>query len=149
MDEKDVQILKALQQDGRLSIREVSAKVNLSPSPVQERVRRLEQDGVITQYAALLNAKKIGKGTMVICQVTIKEHNKKAAQAFIDGVLAFPEVTECYNIAGDFDFLLKIVTESIETYHDFFVNKLSEVANIGQTKSIFVMDVIKQTHQLL
>lgn len=149
MDEKDVQILRVLQEDGRRSIREVATRVNLSPSPVQERVRRLEQEQVITQYAALLDPKKINKGTMVICQVTIKEHNKKAAQAFINGILSFPEVTECYNIAGDFDFLLKIVTESIETYHDFFVNRLSEVANIGQTKSIIVMDVIKQTHKLL
>lgn len=149
LDEKDIQILKALQEDGRLSIREVAAKVNLSPTPTQERIRRLEREEVILQYGALLNHKKINKGTIVLCHITIKDHNKNAAQEFIDEILTIDEVTECYNIAGDFDFVLKIVTESIEAYHQFFVNRLSEVANIGQKKSIFVMDVVKQTHKLL
>lgn len=149
LDEKDLQILRVLQENGKLSIREVASKVNLSPSPTQERIRRLENEGVITQYGALLNPRKLGKGIIVICHVTIKEHNKHAAQAFIDKITSFKEVIECYNIAGDFDFMLKIITDSMETYHHFFVNELSEVPNIGHTKSIFVMDVIKHTHQLL
>lgn len=148
-DEKDYQILKVLEADGRLSIREVAAKVHLSATPTLERIRRLEQNGVIMQYGALLNHKKINKGIIVICQVSLKEHNRKAAKQFLDKIHSFKEVLECYNIAGDFDFMLKIVSESMETYHDFFVNKLSEVPHIGHTKSIFVMNVMKQTHQML
>ena len=149
LDEKDYQILKVLEENARLSIREVAAKVHLSPTPTLERIRRLEQNGVIMQYGALLNHKKIRKGIIVICQVSIREHNRKAAKQFLDKIHSFKEVLECYNIAGDFDFMLKIVSESMETYHDFFVNKLSEVPYIGHTKSIFVMSVMKQTHQML
>lgn len=149
LDEKDLQILKVLQENGRLSIREVAAKINLSSTPTQERIRRLERDGVILQYAALVNQKKISKGTTVLCQVTLIKHNKQAAYQFIEKIMSFNEVVECYNIAGDYDFSLKIITESIESYHDFFVNQLSEVPFIGNTKSIFVMSAIKQTHMLV
>lgn len=144
LDEKDRKILKVLQADGRLSIREVAAKVHLSPTPVQERIKRLEREGVIIGYAAQIDSKKIGQGTIVLCQVTIKEHNKKATQEFASDIMELPEVTECYNVAGDADFILKIVTSSIEAYHEFFLNKLSEVKHIGNKKSIIVMDVIKQ-----
>lgn len=149
LDEKDLQILTIVEHDARLSIREIAAKVHLSPTPVHGRLKRMEQAGVIKGYGALLDSRKIGKGIIVICQVTLKEHNKQAAREFIKAIHSFKEVVECYNIAGDFDFMLRIVTESMETYHDFFVNKLSEAAYIGQTKSIFVMDVIKQTHVML
>lgn len=149
LDEKDLQILKVLQENGRLSIREVAAKIHLSPTPTQERIRRLEKDGVIDQYAALVNQKKVGKGTIVLCNVTLTQHSKKAAFKFIEKISSFKEVTECYNIAGEYDFALKIITESIESYHEFFVNQLSEVPFIGNTKSIFVMSVIKQTHKII
>lgn len=149
LDEKDYQILRVLQENARLSIREVATKVFLSPTPTHERIKRLEQYGVIRHYGAILNPKKVNKGIMVICQVTVTIHNKEAAQQFIDAVTSFKEVLECYNIAGDYDFMLKIVTESMESYHDFFVNKLTAVAYVGQTKSTFVMDVIKDTHMIL
>lgn len=146
LDEKDLQILKVLQENGRLSIREVAAKIHLSATPTQERIRRLEKDGVILQYAALVNQKKVDKGTTVLCHVKLTQHNKKAAQEFIDKIMTLKEVVECYNIAGDYDFTLKIVTESIESYHEFFVSQLGEVPFICNTKSIFVMSVIKHTH---
>jgi DNA-binding Lrp family transcriptional regulator len=86
---------------------------------------------------------------MVICHVSLREHDKKTAQGFVNGIVQFKEVIECYNISGDFDFMLKIVSESMESYHDFFINYLSEVKGIGQTKSIFVMDIIKDTHEVI
>lgn len=149
LDDKDYQILKVLQENARLSVREVAARVHLSTTPTHERIKRLEQNGVIKQYGALLDPKKINKGITVICQVTLKEHNKRAGQEFLNAVVSFKEVVDCYNIAGDFDFLLRIVTNSMESYHDFFVNQLCEVPYIGQTRSIFVMSVIKQTHMFL
>ncbi len=149
LDEKDYEILRLLEENAKLTVREIAVKINLSPTPAHERIKRLEKNGVIKNYSAILDKKKVNKGIVVICMVTLREHNKKAGAIFINAVLAFREVLECYNISGDFDFMLKITAESMDSYHDFFVNKLTEIKGIGQTKSIFVMDIIKETHQLL
>lgn len=149
LDGKDAEILRLLQENAKLTIREIASKVHLSPTPTHERIKRLEREGVIRKYVALLDNRKINKGITVIVQISLKEHNKRAAQEFIDAVLDFKEVTECYNISGDFDFMLKIVVESMESFHYFSVNKLSEISGIAQTKSIFVMDTIKETPLLL
>lgn len=149
LDAKDYEILGLLQENAKLTIREIASKIHLSPTPTHERIKRLEREGVIRQYVALLDNRKINKGIIVICQISLKEHNRRSAQEFIDAVLQFTEVTECYNISGDFDFMLKIVTSSMESYHSFSMNKLSEISGIAQTKSIFVMDTIKDTQVLL
>ena len=149
IDTKDAEILVLLQQNAKLTVRELASKIHLSPTPTHERIKRMEQEGVILQYGALVDNRKVNKGIMVICHVSLREHNKIAAQQFINAVIAFKEVTECYNISGDFDFMLKIMASSMESFHKFFVNQLSEVPNIGQTKSTFVMDIIKQTHVLM
>ncbi len=146
IDNKDLEILSLLQQNAKLTVREIAARVHLSPTPTHDRIKRMEQEGVILQYGALVDNRKVGKGIMVICHVSLKDHNKSAAQAFITGVTQLKEVVECYNISGDFDFMLKIISSSMESFHKFFVNELSEVPNIGQTKSTFVMDVIKQSN---
>jgi DNA-binding Lrp family transcriptional regulator len=127
----------------------VAAQIHLSPTPTHERIKRLEQQGVIRQYAALLDNRKINRKLMVLCLVSLKEHDKQTAQAFVNGIIQFKEVIECYNIAGEYDFMLKIVTESMETYHNFFINYLGEVKGISKAQSVFVMDIIKDTHQLL
>lgn len=148
-DEKDIAILRLLQEDGRLSVREIAAQIHLSPTPTHERIKRLETSGVIKQYAALLNHRLAQKTIMVFCHVSLKEHDKKLARGFIQAISKFDEVIECYNISGEFDFLLKIVAKDMEAYHQFYVNRLSEVKGIGQTKSSFVMDVIKETHKII
>jgi Lrp/AsnC family transcriptional regulator, leucine-responsive regulatory protein len=149
LDNKDIEILHLLQINAKLTVREIASKVHLSSTPVHERIKRMEKSGVIQQYAALVDHRLVNKGIMVICQISLKEHDKKTAQLFIDAILQFKEVIECYNISGEFDFMLKIVTESMDSYHQFFVNQLSEIKGIAQTKSIFVMNVVKQTHQIL
>ncbi|MGA0558998.1 Lrp/AsnC family transcriptional regulator [Larkinella sp. VNQ87] len=146
LDQKDYEILRLLQDNAKLTVREIASKVHLSATPVHERIKRMEQQGVIRQYAALLDNRKVGRGLMVICQVSLKEHDRKTAQAFIDGVSGFQEVVECYNISGDFDFMLKIVVDDMDSYHHFMVNHLNEIKGIGQTKSIFVMAVLKEVH---
>lgn len=146
IDKKDLEIVALLQQNARLTVREIARQVHLSPTPTFERIKRLEQEGVIRNYGALVDHRKVGKSIMVICNISLREHNKAAASAFIEGITALDEVIECYNISGDFDFMLKIVASSMESFHKFFVDRLNEVPNIGQTRSFFVMDVIKQTH---
>ena len=149
LDEKDISILRLLQQNARITVKEISDKVHLSTTPVHERIKRMEEAGVIKQYAALLNPAKVKKGLMVICYVSLKEHNKNAGTKFIKAIHELNEVIECYNISGEFDFMLKVVTEDMNAYYDFHVNRLSQIENMGHVQSVFVMGIIKQTHQLV
>ena len=114
LDSKDFEILKLLQQDAKLTVREIASRIHLSPTPTHERIKRLENEKVIKGYAALIDNRKVDKKIMVICHVSLKEHDKKTAQAFVSGITGFKEVVECYNISGEFDFMLKILSESME-----------------------------------
>ncbi|GAB3964101.1 Lrp/AsnC family transcriptional regulator [Spirosoma terrae] len=149
LDEKDYDILRLLQRNAKLTVRDIAQRVHLSPTPTHERIKRLEQTGVIKQYAALLDNRKLNRKLMVLCLVSLKEHDKQTAHEFVRGIVAFKEVVECFNIAGEYDFMLKIITENMETYHDFFINYLGEVKGIGKAQSVFVMDIIKDTHELI
>lgn len=149
LDEKDIAILRLLQENAKMTVREIAAAVHLSTTPVHERIRRMEQSGVIRQYVTLVDHRRVGKGLMVICYVSLKEHNKKAGVHFIGAILKMNEVAECYNISGEFDFMLKVVVANMDTYYDFHVNKLSQIENVGHVQSIFVMGILKQTHQLV
>ena len=149
IDEKDLAILKLLQQNARITVKEISQQIHLSTTPVHERIKRMEEAGVIKQYATLLDHSKVKKGLMVICYVSLRQHNKTAGTRFIKMIQNMPEVMECYNISGEFDFMLKVVCEDMNDYYDFHVNKLSETENVGHVQSIFIMGIIKQTHQLV
>ncbi|HEY0059281.1 MAG TPA: Lrp/AsnC family transcriptional regulator [Flavisolibacter sp.] len=149
LDSKDLHILRLLQQNARVTVKEISEKMHLSTTPVHERIKRMEEAGVIKQYATLVDHTKVKKNLMAICYVSLKEHNKTAGSKFIKAILEMNEVTECYNISGEFDFMLKVMVENMDAYYDFHVNKLSQVENMGQLQSIFVMGIIKQTHQLV
>ncbi len=149
LDEKDRAILRLLQENGKITVREIAGLVHLSTTPVHERIKRMEDSGVIKQYAALVDQSRVKKGLMIICYVSLKEHNKKSGARFIKTIHELQEVTECYNISGEFDFMLKVVVENMDEYYNFHVNKLGQLENIGQLQSTFVMGVIKETHQLV
>jgi|SRR5215471_12743547 len=146
LDEKDLAILRLLQHNARITVKEISDKIHLSTTPVHERIKRMEEAGVIKQYATLVDHSKVKKGLMVICYVSLKQHNKSAGVKFIRMIQEMKEVIECYNISGEFDFMLKVLVENMDAYYNFHVNKLSEAENIGHVQSVFVMGVIKQTH---
>ena len=149
LDQKDLAILKLLQQNARITVKEISDKVHLSTTPVYERIKWMEEEGVIKQYATLVDHSKIKKGLMVICYVSLKQHNKTAGLKFIKAINEMSEIIECYNISGEFDFMLKVVTENMDSYYDFHVNRLSEIENIGNVQSVFVMGVVKETHVMI
>lgn len=149
LDKTDLSILKLLQMNARATVKEIAEKVHLSTTPVHERIKRLELTGVIKQYATLVDHTKVKKGLMVICYVSLKEHSKNAGMKFIKSINQLHEVIECYNISGEFDFMLKVVEENMDSYYDFHVNRLSLIENMGNIQSVFVMGVIKQTHQLI
>ncbi|WP_245605233.1 Lrp/AsnC family transcriptional regulator [Niabella soli] len=149
LDKKDLEILKLLQENARMPVKEIAENIHLSPTPVHERIRRMENGGIIKQYAALLDPQKLNKGMMVLCYVSLKQHDKKAGLKFIQAINALHEVIECYSISGEFDFMLKVMARDMVGFYDFHVNKLSQVENLGHVQSIFVMGVIKETHLLL
>jgi Lrp/AsnC family transcriptional regulator, leucine-responsive regulatory protein len=149
LDKTDLEILQLLQHNARITIKEIAEKVHLSTTPVHERIRRLEERGVIKQYVTLLDGAKVKKGLMVICYISLRQHSKMAGNKFIKAILEMNEVIECLTISGEFDFMLKVVAENMDAYYDFHVNRLSQIENIGNVQSVFVMGVIKQTHQLV
>ena len=148
-DKKDLAILKLLQQNARLTVKEISEKVHLSTTPVHERIKRMEESGIIKEYVTILDNSKVKKGLTVICYVSLKQHGKNAGVKFIKTINDLNEVIECFSISGEFDFVLKVVCEDMNAYYDFHVNKLSEIENVGHLQSVFVMGIIKQTHQVV
>ena len=149
LDKTDLHILKLLQQNARITIKEISEKVHLSTTPVHERIRRMESSGVIKQYATIVNGALLKKGLMTICYVSIRQHSKNAGAQFIQAIQEMEEVIECLTISGEFDFMLKVVSENMDAYYHFHVNKLGELDNIANVQSVFVMGEVKQTHQLV
>ncbi|ANE53107.1 Lrp/AsnC family transcriptional regulator [Flavisolibacter tropicus] len=149
LDKTDLAILRLLQQNARITIKEISEKVHLSSTPVHERIRRMEETGVIKQYVTLLNGAMLKKGLMVICYLTLRQHSKAAGDKFIKTIMQMDEVIECLTISGQFDFMLKVVAENMDAYYDFHVNRLGQIENVGNVQSVFVMGVIKQSHQLV
>lgn len=149
LDDKDLNILRLLQNDAKLTIKELAKEVNLSASPVFERVKRLEQEGFINRYAAVLDAEKLNRGFTVFCQVKLKIHDKSVGNDFVNEIREINEVAECYNISGDYDFLLKVQVRDMKHYQDFVFNKLGSVDSIGSTHSTFVMAEVKNIHGLM
>jgi Lrp/AsnC family leucine-responsive transcriptional regulator len=145
IDQKDAEILRLLQQDARYTVKEISARINLSPSPTFDRQKRLEKDSFIKGYVAVVDYKKAGNGLIVLCNVRLKEQNRECGLAFIDSISALDEVVECYNTSGEYDFMLKIYLRDMEHYQDFVFNKLGTIKSVGSFHSTFVISEIKNS----
>jgi len=148
LDVTDIKLLKCLQEDSNKTTKELAALVNLSPTPVYERIRKLENDGYVKKYVALLDAEKLGKELIVFCDITLKQHTKEIGNKFVKDILSLKEITACYNISGDYDFRLKILVNSMKDYQDFVINSLGDIKNIGSAHSTFVMGTIKQSNKI-
>jgi len=148
LDDTDIRLLKLLGEDSNVTMKELAAKVNLSPSPVFERVKRLENNGYIKKYIALIDAEKLNHGLIVFCNIRLKHHDKSIGQEFVADIMRISEVVECYNISGDYDFLLKVYVRDMKQYQDFVFNKLGSVKSIGSTHSTFVMYENKNSHNI-
>ncbi|MEO9020661.1 MAG: Lrp/AsnC family transcriptional regulator [Ginsengibacter sp.] len=148
-DKKDMAILELLQQNAKITVKEISEKIHLSTTPVHERIKRMEETGIIKEYVTIVDNAKVKKGLTVICYVSLKQHGKNAGIKFIKTMNDLNEVIECFSISGEFDFILKVICEDMNAYYDFHVNKLSEIENVGHLQSVFVMGIIKQTHRVV
>jgi len=148
LDNKDISILRALQQNARMTVKDLALKVHLSPTPVFERLRRLEAEGYIRKYTAVLDASKLGRGFLVFCSVRLRRMGKDIANDFVSRIKDIPEVAECYNISGDFDYLLKIYAPDMQYYNDFLINTLGTIESLGSVQSCFVMNEVKNNYGL-
>ena len=146
LDETDRKILRILQRNSDLTVKELAAKLHLSTSPTFERQKRLERDGYIERYMAVLNPRKVGNGIMVLCNIRLKQHSQELIQEFMDVVQNLEEITECYNTSGDYDFLIKVYAHDMKSYQQFMLNTLGTINCIGSLHSIFVIDETKNTH---
>ena len=148
LDKVDLQILRILQENSRLTTKELAAKVSLSSTPVFERLKRLETNGYIKKYIAILDADKLNQGFMVFCKVKLQRVNYDIATKFARIIADIPEVTECYNISGSFDYLLKIHAPDMKYYQSFILNVLGRIEYLASLEIVFVMDVIKHEYNV-
>ena len=148
LDATDLSILRCLQQDARLTIKDISREVNLSSTPVFERIKRMEREGYIKRYVTILDAEKLHKGFIVFCSVRLSPLNKKVAEEFCDTIREIPEVTECYNISGEYDYLMKVHAPNMKYYQQFLINVIGTIGSVGSVQSTFVMQEIKQSYSL-
>ena len=146
LDDRDEDILRALQENARLTNKELAAKVHLSTTPTYERVKRLERLGFIKQYATILDAAKLNKGFAVFCSIKLRRLNSEMAMDFTEMVKQIPEVTECYNISGSFDYLLRIQSPDMQYYQKFLLNVIGRHDNIASIESTFVMEEVKHEY---
>ena len=142
-DVYDIAILREVQHSAKITVKELSEKVNLSPTPVFERLKKLEKEGYITGYHARLNPKLLGLNLTVMCYVSLRYHQKDLIEIFMREVVLFPEVRECFHIAGMYDFLLRVMISDMDAYQHFVSHKLASMENIGNVQSAFVMSEIK------
>ena len=143
LDEIDRKIVVALQADGRLPIVDLADKVGLSPTPCQRRVKRLEEEGVITRYAALIAPAALGYGLQALVEVTLDDHSEKTVEAFEAAIRARPEVVACYAVTGDMDFLLHIFAPDLANFSDFALKALLRMPGVKGSRSSFIMQAIK------
>lgn len=146
LDKIDYNILKILQNNSNLTTKELAEKVNLSTTPVFERLKRLQNDGYIKRYIAILDAEKLHCGFIVFCQVKLKQVNTRIAKEFTEAVEQMPEVVECYNTSGEFDYLLKIHVTDMVVYRTFILEQLGMINCVASVQSIFVMDEVKHAY---
>jgi len=139
LDRTDKKILKILQNDGRITTKELAQKLHLTNTPVYERVKKLEKNGIIKQYSAVLDPHSIDRSLIIFLTVSIKSHKKSVVEEFKEAALALPEVMEFYYISGNFDSLIKVMVKDMEEYKTFIEDKLSTLEHINQFQSSFVI----------
>ena len=148
LDETDVRLLKALQKDAKANTKELCDEQHISKTPIYERIKRLENEGVITGYTAIVDNKKVGLPLVVFCNVSLAVHDDEHICRFREDIANIDEVMECYSTGGVFDFLLKIVLKDMDEFNRFVFEKLTKVHGIVKMQSSFVLSEIKHTTSL-
>ncbi|WP_299116771.1 Lrp/AsnC family transcriptional regulator [uncultured Winogradskyella sp.] len=145
LDEIDKHLLKLLQNDSKQTNKALSYALGLSVTAVYERIKKLENNGIIKQYVALIDKKKVDKAFIAFCHVKLVQHSQDYVIKFEREVRKLDEVLECYHISGDYDYLIKVLVEDMEEFREFMVKKLTRIDHIGSTHSMFVINEVQHT----
>lgn len=139
LDQIDLAILRRVQEDNRITIKQMAADLNLSTTPIFERLRKLEQKGYISRQVAILNPASLDLKLTAFINISIGKHSSDGLNAFADQVIVFPEVLECYHVSGQSDFVIKVVVRDMEAYNRFLLDKISTVPNISKIETSFAL----------
>lgn len=139
LDHTDISILKILQENARLTNQEIAEKLHKTASPIYRRIKRLEEEGFIKRYVAILDPQKIDRGMMAFTHVQLKDHSQDSLRLFEQAIIRLPEVLECYHMTGMYDFILKVAVKDLAAYHEFLMNELFGIMAIGSVQSTLVM----------
>lgn len=145
LDKIDKKLLELLQVDSKQTTKQLSLQLGLSVTAVYERIKKLEKEEVIKQYVALVNKNKIGKSFLVFCHIRLEKHTKEYIAVFEREINKLEEVTECFHVSGDYDYILKIYVKDMDEYREFMVNKITALKHIGSTHSIFTIGEVKNS----
>ncbi|NRB82473.1 MAG: Lrp/AsnC family transcriptional regulator [Winogradskyella sp.] len=145
LDQTDKQLLHLLQKDSKQTNKALSNALGLSVTAVYERIKKLENNGIISSYVALIDKKKVEKSFVAFCHVKLSQHSQDYVMKFEREVRKLDEVLECYHISGDYDYLLKVLVTDMEAFREFMVKKLTKIDHIGSTHSMFMISEVKHT----
>lgn len=143
LDRNNRKILNLLQHNGRMTNAELAERTGLSPATTLERVKKMERQGYIEGYVALLNRKMVDRGTLAFAHVSLTQHTRETVAGFKEAIAELPEVLEVYHMAGEYDFILKLALESVSHYEEFAVNRLTSIPFIGRIRTSFVLREVK------
>jgi Lrp/AsnC family leucine-responsive transcriptional regulator len=145
LDSTDKKLINLLQNDSKQTTKKLSLQLNLSVTAVYERIKKLENQEVIDKYVAIINKNKIEKSFLVFCHLKLIQHSREYVTTFEREIIKLEEVSECFHVSGDFDYILKIYVKDMEEYRNFMVSKLTAIKYIGSTHSIFAIEQVKNT----
>lgn len=148
LDITDRKILSLLQKDSKQTNKQLSLQLNLSVTAVYERIKKLEKEGFIKKYVALIDKDKINKSFLIFCHIKLLQHSKEYLSNFEKEILKLDEVSECFHVSGDYDYILKIYVEDMQAYREFMVTKLTTIKHIGSTHSTFTINEVKNTNEI-
>jgi len=149
LDAIDKKLLFLLQEDSTQTTKALSLKLNLSVTAVYERVKKLEREGIVSKYVAIVNRNKVNRGFVVFCHLKLIQHTKEYLTKFEQEVTRLDEVLECYHVSGDYDYILKIYVANMEEYREFMVTKLTTLHHIGSTHSTFMIGEVKNSNTIV
>jgi len=148
LDKVDTNILSILQKDSNRTTKSIAEELGMTTSPVFERIKKLEKEGYIKKYVAVLDNKKIGLKLVVFIGITLQGHTRSYLEKFVTEINNFPEIVECHRVSGNFDYLLKLVVEDIEAYETFIISKLTLLPYLGNVQSLITLSTGKETNEI-
>jgi len=148
LDSIDTKILSLLQENSNRTTKSIANQLGMTTTPIFERIKKLEKQGFIKKYVAILNSKKIGLKQTVYIGITLQGHTRSYLEKFVKQINNFPEVIECHRVSGNFDYLLKLVVKDIEAYESFIISKLTLLPYLGNVQSLITLSTSKETNEI-